>query len=57
MGLRVEEYGKILTDGPITLFNHLFGTGTDDNPISIFDRKAKQMIADAAADKIGFHSF
>jgi len=55
LGLRVEEYRKILADRPEPLLEQSFRGGTDDDVVAVGIWPAEQFIADGAADDENLH--
>ena len=47
---RVQKNRKILADGLITLRQQMFGAGADNDPVTVSDGAAEQVIPDGAAD-------
>ena len=54
-GLTVQKHRKIRTDLLVTRGLQFFRSATNNHPIAILHRPAKQLIANSTADEIDFH--
>ena len=54
VGFGMEEHGKIFADRLEALRQHSLCVGTDDHPIAVFNGQTQKIIADGAADEVGF---
>src|SRR6185369_78263 len=54
---RIEEDGKVASDGDVAGGAQLFGIGADDDPVAIAARQSEQLVTHCAADEIALHRF
>ena len=54
VGVGVEEHGKIFADRLEASRQHGLCVSADDHPVAVFDGQTQKIIADGAADEVGF---